>query len=215
MIRSQDLKIDKGHIYKITSLSGKLYIGQAVCVLSSGRNYGYLKRWQGHVIESNNNRGFCRVLDNAIRKYGHESFIVELIEEIDINILNEREEYWIEKLNTLSPNGYNLRTGSSKGSRESEETKEKKRQSMYGKNKGKQLPKMDRKREEDKDLPKYLRSYYDSSGKSGYRISNHPVLQDRTFVSKKLTMEEKLVLALEYLKSDFKIAVQRLDGSGS
>jgi group I intron endonuclease len=222
MIRSQDLKIEKedlGHIYKITSPNGKHYIGQAVCVLSSGRNYGYLKRWQGHIIEANNYRGFCRILDNAIRKYGHKTFKVELLEEILISQLNQREEFWIKELNTLSPNGYNLRTGSSKGSRESDETKEKKRQSMYGKNVGKILPKMERKREEDSDLPKYIRSYHDSSGKEGYRISHHPKLKDRSFVSKYLTMDEKLNLALNYLnssnESDFKIAVQRLDGSGS
>jgi len=220
MIRSQDLKIEMnlGHIYKLTSPSKKQYVGQAVCILSSGRKYGYQKRWQGHIIEANNNRGFCRVLDNAIRKYGHEFFKVELIEQIDIDQLNQREEYWIKELNTLSPNGYNLRTGSSKGNRESDETKEKKRQSMYGKNVGKDLPRMERKREEDGDLPKYLRSYQDSSGKEGYRISHHPKLKDRSFVSKKLSMQEKLELALEYLKtseSDFKIAVQRLDGNGS
>lgn len=101
MICSQNLNIEKmnlGHIYKITSPSGKQYVGQAVCVLSSGRNYGYLKRWQGHIIEANNNRGFCRILDNAIRKYRPESFKVELLEEILIGQLNQREEFWIKEL---------------------------------------------------------------------------------------------------------------------
>jgi group I intron endonuclease len=218
MIRSQGLKIDKGHIYKLTSPSNKSYVGQAVCILSSGREYGYLKRWQGHIIEANNFRGFCRILDNAIRKYGPNTFKVDLIEEIHISKLNEREEFWIKELNTLSPNGYNLRTGSSKGSRESDETKEKKRQSMYGKNLGRELPRIERKRSEDSELPKYIRSYHDSSGKEGYRISHHPKLKDRSFLSKKLSMQEKLELALEYLKSsqsDLKTAVQRLDGNGS
>jgi len=205
-----------GHIYKLTSPSGKQYVGQAKCVLSSGKAHGYQKRWQAHIIESKGFKDCCRALNNAIKKYGPETFIVELIEEIFISQLNEREEFWIETLNTLSPNGYNLRTGSSKGNRESEETKEKKRQSMYGKNVGKVLPRIERKRSEDSDLPKYVRSYHDSSGKEGYRISHHPTLKDKSFLSKNLSMKEKLELALKYLKiSDDEIAVQRLDGNGS
>ena len=35
----------------------------------------------------------------------------EVIEECPDDMLNEREHFWIEKLNSLSPNGYNLTTG--------------------------------------------------------------------------------------------------------
>lgn len=35
----------------------------------------------------------------------------EVIEECPDDMLNEREHYWIEKLKSLSPNGYNLRSG--------------------------------------------------------------------------------------------------------
>lgn len=206
---------NSGHIYLLTCSNGKKYVGQAVCVLSNNRNYGFTQRWKGHILEAKNNKGYCRVLDNAIRKYGKDSFKVELIEEILLEQLNEREEYWILKLNTLSPNGYNLKTGASKNSRSSDETKEKQRQSMIGKNKGNILPRVERKREEDSTLPKYLRSYQDVSGKNGYRISNHPILKDKSFVSKKLSSEEKLNLALEYLNSNNEMKVQRLDGSGS
>ena len=58
---------------------------------------------------------------------------------------------------------------------------------------------------EDVDLPKYLRSYHDKAGKEGYRISHHPILKDRSFVSKKLTMEDKLQLALDYLNATTEI----------
>lgn len=92
--------MDKGHIYLLTSPSGKKYVGQAVCILSSGRKYGYKSRWKGHIIEARNNRGFCRALDNAIRKYEHINFTIELVEEINIDQLNQREEYWILKHNT-------------------------------------------------------------------------------------------------------------------
>ena len=54
---------------------------------------------------------------NAIRKYGWETIsstykVIEKIEKEDKqelnNILVERESYWINKLNTLVPNGYNV-----------------------------------------------------------------------------------------------------------
>lgn len=70
---------------------------------------------------------------------------------------------------------------------------------MLGKNKGNSLKKRIRQRDKDNNLPKYLRSYNDSSGKSGYRVSNHPILKDKSFLSKKLSDDEKLNLALEYL----------------
>lgn len=205
--------MDKGDIYLITSPSGKEYIGQAVKFLPSGKKYGYIGRWNGHKNEAKNNKNYCRVLDHAIRKYGFESFSLSLIETVNIEDLDKRENYWIERKNTMSPNGYNLTTGKS-NSRQSLETRELRRKSMIGKNKGKLLPKMKRIRDEDSELPKYVRSYYDKSGKSGYRISNHPNLKDKSFVSKKLSMEEKLKLALQYLRIDLHIAVQRPNGSG-
>jgi hypothetical protein len=72
---------------------------------------------------------------------------------------------------------------------------------MIGKNKGKIYPKRSRKREEDNELPKYVRHYIDNSGKEGYRISNHPMLKPKSFLSKSITMEEKLHLAINYLNN--------------
>jgi group I intron endonuclease len=48
----------------------------------------------------------------------------------------------------------------------------------------------------------------------GYSIVNHPRLKSKYFTSKKLTLEEKHKLALDYLQSDMG-AVQRLDVGGS
>jgi group I intron endonuclease len=205
--------MDKGHIYCLTSPSGKRYIGQAVQILSSGRKYGYIGRWKGHINEVKNNRNYCRALNNAIRKYGHETFEVELLEICLIDIIDERENYYITKLKSFHPDGYNLITGKT-NSRQSLETKELRRKSMIGKNKGNVYPRIDRKREEDKDLPKYVRSYHDHTGKSGYRISHHPSFKDKSFVSKKISMKEKLCLALNYIRLDTNISVQRLNGNG-
>jgi len=50
-------------------------------------------------------------LNSAIRKYGKDNFIVELIETCAINEIDEKEVTNIKKFNTLNPNGYNLTTG--------------------------------------------------------------------------------------------------------
>lgn len=46
-----------------------------------------------------------------MNKYGVDNFIFEIIEEVPNKILNEREVYWIKKLNSIIPNGYNMTTG--------------------------------------------------------------------------------------------------------
>lgn len=186
-----------GEIYCITSPSGKKYVGQCVKKLSNGKNLGHINRWKDHIRDSNG-RDCCRLLNLSIRKYGPENFKIELLIECKIEELDFFEIQFIETLNTLKPNGYNLTTGGSK-SRHSKETCELKRASMLGKNKGKKYPKRPRKREEDNSLPKYIRYYKDLSGKEGYRISNHPVLKDKSFLGKNISLEEKLQKSLEYI----------------
>jgi hypothetical protein len=72
---------------------------------------------------------------------------------------------------------------------------------MIGKNKGKIYPKRPRKRNDDTDLPKYVRRYIDSSHKEGYRVCSHPTLKQKSFLSKSISMEEKLQLAINYLNT--------------
>lgn len=48
----------------------------------------------------------------AIKKYGEKQFSVELVEEAEsAEELNEKEQNWIKKLNTIAPIGYNLNEG--------------------------------------------------------------------------------------------------------
>ena len=191
--------MELGDIYCITSPSGKKYIGQATKKLKSGKNWGYINRWKEHIRDSKT-KNYCRLLNNSIRKYGYENFTVELLHECEISELDKYEKQYIKEFNTLNPNGYNLTTGG-KSCQQTEETQMLKRISMIGKNKGKIYPKRKRQREEDNDLPKYVRHYVDSSGKEGYRISNHPSLKQKSFLSKSLTMKEKLELALKYINN--------------
>lgn len=88
----------EGFIYKVTNkVNGKSYIGQT-------RNTVEF-RWRQH-YKAKDNKYFHR----AIQKYGKENFEVVTLEECDVNLLNEREIYYINKYDTFN-NGYNLTKG--------------------------------------------------------------------------------------------------------
>lgn len=66
------------------------------------------ERWALHILDSS----CCRYLKYAIKKYGKTNFSIEVI--FHANSIEEMlvtEEDLINKLNTLSPNGYNLKSG--------------------------------------------------------------------------------------------------------
>ena len=46
-----------------------------------------------------------------MNKYGIEHFSIEELEECNESIINEREQYWIQKLNTYGKTGYNATLG--------------------------------------------------------------------------------------------------------
>src|SRR5210317_176582 len=87
-----------GIIYKITSPSNKVYIGQTIHTLE--------ERIKGYKKKSTN----CTLLKRAIDKYGIK-MVYEVVETIPDELLDEREIYWIKYYNSLAPNGYNCSTG--------------------------------------------------------------------------------------------------------
>lgn len=100
----------EGYIYCITnSANNKKYIGQTIRDISI--------RFKGHL--KNSKQEVCDTyFHQAIKKYGCEKFMVEQIDKVEcdtkdslLNILNNLESMYIEKLNTLRPNGYNTSVG--------------------------------------------------------------------------------------------------------
>jgi group I intron endonuclease len=73
-----------------------------------------LKRWNQHLQNAKSKRGKgCRLFWNAIRKYGPEAFVHEVLEVCrDLEVANLAEECWIELFDTRNPEkGFNLAKG--------------------------------------------------------------------------------------------------------
>lgn len=104
-------------LYRLTSPSNKQYIGIA--------KNGLHRRFSVHVSEAK--AGSTAALHKAIRRYGADSFIKEILVVGDYQYIKELEVKAIEAFDTMSPKGYNLTTGGDGtiGYRHTDFTKEK------------------------------------------------------------------------------------------
>lgn len=100
------------YIYSITNLENqKVYVGKT----TQPNPYD---RWKQHLqlgrslnnLKENNSAHTMPIL-RAINKYGADNFKFRVIEECKEDNINERETYWIEKLNAYGKNGYNITLG--------------------------------------------------------------------------------------------------------
>ena len=96
--------------YKITGIycienivNHKKYIGQSVNIKD---------RWKHHINSLKRNEHDNKYLQRSYQKYGENNFKFYLLEECSKEELDEKEKYWIKKLDTYQ-NGYNLTTGGS------------------------------------------------------------------------------------------------------
>ena len=98
-------------IYKATSVTtGKVYIGQSCQTLE--------KRMSQHLYKATSDYDPNNHFHNAIRKYGFQDFVFQIIEDniISNEVLNEREIYWIKYYNSYY-DGYNSTLGGDAGLR--------------------------------------------------------------------------------------------------
>ena len=87
-------------------VTGKSYIGQT--------KHSVKRRVQWHKRDAKKNRP--TLIAQAIRKYGIENFtITTLDDDIDNDYIDDSERYWIKKMNTRMPNGYNMDAGGRRG----------------------------------------------------------------------------------------------------
>jgi len=95
-------------IYKFTNkLTGKSYIGQ-----SRDIHKRYIQHKCRHEICLHEDAPKeDTYFHSMLRHYGFHNFDFEILEECEISELNEKEVYYIQKYNTLYPNGYNKDKG--------------------------------------------------------------------------------------------------------
>lgn len=92
-----------GFIYKITNdINDKIYIGKTLSSID--------KRFAEHKKDSCRIQEQVRPLYRAMNKYGCDNFHIELVEECPLEILSEREIYWIDFYKSYE-NGYNATLG--------------------------------------------------------------------------------------------------------
>lgn len=169
-------------IYKITSkTSNKSYIGQT--------KYTSHKRWLKHVEKAMANREErqCWGINNAIRKYGKDDFVVEDLHECEESELDQLEIQSIELYNTMCPNGYNVAPGgTAKAGPWREESKDK-------------LSNV-RRKHKDYDLPRSVIQLKDLKRNIHGFIVKTPG-KSYTFASSSLSMDEKFSLAIKCYES--------------
>ncbi len=97
----------KGKVYLITNtVNGKAYVGL------TRRNLSV--RFSGHVTDARLGKGSDKSLRAAIRQFGGENFSITLLDTAnDLKSLAVLEILYIEKYDTVFPNGYNLNRGGS------------------------------------------------------------------------------------------------------
>lgn len=134
--------------------------------------------------------GGCRVLKDAIRKYGWDSLTIETLVTCADDQLDEYECKFIEFYGTLVDGGwgYNLESGGSSGQVVSKATRARMRQSQLARD-----PRPFRRDERTKDFPKYMGIF------KGYvKILGHPKCSWKSFKDPTKTLDENLADALDY-----------------
>ena len=111
-------------IYKITSPSKKVYIGQSIDIENRFKQYKSLYKSKGQIG-----------LNNSFVKYGIDKHKFEVLCECEESELNDKERYYQDVFSVIDKNGLNckLTKSSDKSGKHSEETKLKMSESKKGK----------------------------------------------------------------------------------
>jgi group I intron endonuclease len=97
-----------GFIYKITNtVTGKCYIGETIEATPEAR-------WKRHLHTLKTDKG-CPALKDAMKKYGVDNFKFEVLIICFDEDVHRYEKEYIQKYNSMVPNGYNILPGGQGG----------------------------------------------------------------------------------------------------
>ena len=161
-------------IYKIINLtSGKVYVGQSVSHILNHkryRPYGHEGRFKCHISEAfSQKKNQSHYLNNAIRKYGVNEFVVELIEYCELTKADDREIHYIKHFNSLFPNGYNLKNGGNVFTH-SEESKRRVSNGVINYFKDKKYERFKNVKYLDDDIEKYIKPLNRNNSQYGWYV---------------------------------------------
>jgi group I intron endonuclease len=95
-----------GYIYAILNLKNqKYYVGKTTKTIE--------ERYDSHKISSK--YGSNRLIHKALRKYSEENFEIILLEQVNDDLLDLREKYYIIEYKSMMPSGYNMTFGGEGG----------------------------------------------------------------------------------------------------
>ncbi len=165
-----------GHIYMITSPSGKKFIGQSYLLYhkNPATVFGHARKF-----------GYTSLLKEA-EEYGEDNMNIEVIACCRKGMLEHYQDYFIDVFDTLEPNGLNNRT------KVDAEVRKRISQTL-----------VDNAIRYDLDgtqLPKYVK-YVDWKDRRGYAIISHPKCKKKDFVSKRKPLDTLKQECMTYLAS--------------
>lgn len=106
------------------TINKKKYIGQSIHIN---------QRWKEHKGELNNQKHCNDYLQKSWNKYGEENFVFYVLEICDIEVLDDRENFYISLYNTVDYEyGYNLMLGGQCNRSHSDKTKKKISETLMG-----------------------------------------------------------------------------------
>ena len=190
-------------IYKIINISnGKIYVGQAVSHILNHkryRPYGHEGRFRCHISEAfSTKKNQSHFLNNDIRKYGVADFVVELIECCEISNADEREIYYIKELNSLYPNGYNLKNGGSVFTH-SDESKKRVSNGVLNYYKDKKFERFKNIKYIDEDIEKYIKPLNRNNEQYGWYVYIDRIKAD--FGGVHIPLDKSKISAIEFIQN--------------
>ena len=204
--------INTGVIYKITNTkNGKIYIGKAFSYVKNGkqklRKHGSKDRLEWHLNKAfSKNKKLneeCPLLYEAMRKYGKDCWKTQTLLVCDKNDLKTNEELKTKEFNSHdSTIGYNFLIGDQKPTENSNKIVYEKKKVDSNRERAKNSAM--KRTEINKTLPTniyYRKSKLGKNEVEGYfvQIKINGKYKSKAFMSKKITMDEKLELAKEFL----------------